>query len=96
MRKKDGTAAIRELYRITRPGGIIFITLDRADSEYEAEAHTVNGDGDFVFMGGKWSGMVFHPYREEEILQMIPPGAVCEVKNSDAGITVKLTKPAEQ
>ena len=90
--KKDGAAAIYELYRITRSGGIIFITLDHLDDEYETEAHAVNGDGDLVFTDGKWKGMVFHPYSEREIFQMIPSDAVCEVADSEEGMIVKLMK----
>lgn len=93
MPKKDGRTALRELYRITRPGGVVFVTLDHSDSEYESEPHTVNSDGDFVFYYGKWNGMFFHPYSEPEILHIIPPDAVCEIENSDTGITVKLIKP---
>lgn len=95
MHKEDGVTAIHELYRITRPGGIIFITLDHLDSEYGSETHIVNGDGDFVFTDGKWNGMVFHPYSEREIIQMIPSGAICEVANTDEEIIVKLTKPVD-
>lgn len=95
MCKKDGITAIHELYRITRPGGIIFITLDHSDSEYETEGHNVNCDDDFVFTDGKWNGMVFHPYSEQEIRQMIPSGAICEASDSKDEIIVMLTKPAE-
>ncbi len=92
---KDGIAVIRELYRITKPGGIIFITLDHLDSEYETEPHAVNCDGDYVFTDGKWNGMVFHPYREQEIMQMLPSGAICEVTNTEGEIIVKLIKPVD-
>ena len=95
MSKKDAITAIHELYRIIRPGGIIFITLDHLDSEYETETHTVNCDGDFVFTDGKWDGMVFHPYSEQELMQMIPSGAICAVENSKAEIVVKLMKPVD-
>lgn len=93
MPKADGVAAVRELYRITKPGGLLLLTLDDTDGEYESEAHTVNADGDYLFTGGKWDGMVFHPYREPEIAQMIPPGAVCRVKHGEDETIVLLEKP---
>lgn len=93
MRKKDGIAAIQELYRITKPGGILLITLDHPDREYEEEPHSVNSDGDFLFAAGKWEGMVFHPYQEWEIKQMIPSGAICRMETTDGEILVKLIKP---
>ena len=51
--------------------------------------------GDFVFTDGKWDGMVFHPYSEQELMQMIPSGAICAVENSKAEIVVKLMKPVD-
>lgn len=96
MRKEDGMAAIQELYRITRPGGIILITLDHLDREYETETHIVNADGDFLFTEGKWEGMVFHPYHEQELIPMIPSGAICQVEDSEEGILVELRKPMAQ
>lgn len=94
MRKEDGIAAIGELYRITRPGGIILITLDHLDCEYETEPHAVNCDGDFLFTGGKWEGMVFHPYSEQEVPQLIPSGAVFQVEGSGEEIIVTINKQA--
>ena len=67
MPLRDGIAAVRELCRITKDGGTVVLTLDRTDEEYEREPHTVNGDGDYLFSDGKWKGMVFHPYSEEQI-----------------------------
>lgn len=94
MRKEDGITAIRELYRITRPGGILLITLDHPDSEYETEPHTVNRDADFLFTEGKWDGMVFHPYSEQEVPQLIPSGAVFQVEGSGEEIIVTINKQA--
>lgn len=94
MRKEDGIAAIGELYRITRPGGIILITLDHLDCEYETEPHTVNRDADFLFTEGKWDGMVFHPYSEQEVPQLIPSGAVFQVEGSGEEIIVTINKQA--
>lgn len=93
MGKADGKAAVRELYRITRPGGIVIITLDSLDSEYESEPHEVNTDGDYLFTNGKWKGMVFHPYNEREIKEMIPIDAIYRIDCNDGEFAVKLKKP---
>lgn len=92
MQKKDAIAAVRELYRITKPGGVLLFTLDGLDREYEEEAHTVNGDGDFLFADGKWDGMVFHPYTAQEAAQLIPSGAKWQWENCEDGILVKVRK----
>ena len=67
---RQAVAALGELLRIVRPGGSVLLTLDGTDNEYEREAHTVNGDGDYLFCGGKWDGMVFHPYSPPEIARL--------------------------
>lgn len=93
MTKSEAKKAVLELYRIAVPGGCIVITLDPLDAEYETEPHWVNGDGDFLFTEGKWKGMVFHPYGEEEIGELIPPGAISQLEKGNEFI-LKLQKPA--
>ena len=90
--KADAIIAMKELCRITKPGGIVLITLDSLDEEYETETHIVNEDGDYVFMDGKWNGMVFHPYNQEEICGIIPVGVKCEVIDNHGELTVLLRK----
>lgn len=92
MERADAVAAIAELCRITKPGGIVLFTLDSLDEEYETEPHRVNADGDYVFTDGKWKGMIFHPYTREEIGEMIPTGVRCEILDSDGELTVLLQK----
>lgn len=92
MSKEDGKAAIRELYRITKPGGIVLITLDHSDPEYEAEPHIVTNDGDYLFTDGKWKGMIFHPYREQEILSNLPSGATWRLNDAEGEWILKLEK----
>lgn len=90
--KADAIVALKELCRITKPGGIILFTLDCLDEEYETQPHTVNADGDYVFTGGKWNGMVFHPYSQEEVNEIVPLGVKCEVMDNPGELTVLLMK----
>lgn len=92
--KANAMAAMNEFCRITRPGGIVLVTLDASDEEYEREPHRVNADGDYLFTSGKWEGMVFHPYQEQEIPQLLPPGVECCVTPQNGGWTLLLQKPA--
>ena len=85
MQKRDAIPALRELMRITRPGGCLCLTVDALDEEYQTEPHTVNEDGDYLFTKGKWNGMVFHPYTQEELLTMLPPVAEYRIHRSDDG-----------
>ena len=88
--KLDAVQAIRELYRITKPGGILIFTLDALDEEYETEPHIVTEYGDYLFTEGKWKNMVFHPYSEAEIIGMVPEAVI---QKEDSGeMIVKLVK----
>ncbi len=87
---KQGAETVKELLRIVKPGGCVLLTLDETDCEYESSPHETNKDGDFLFISGKWDGMVFHPYSESEIKKLtsgikykIPP-------SNEPGFTVVL------
>lgn len=95
IRKADAVIALRELFRITRPGGVILFTLDSLDEEYKSETHIVNADGDYLFTDGKWNGMVFHPYDREEVCEIIPSGVRCEIGDRHGELTVLLIKEME-
>ncbi|MBO5252424.1 MAG: class I SAM-dependent methyltransferase [Clostridia bacterium] len=90
--KADAVIAVKELCRITKPGGIVWFTLDALDDEYETETHIINADGDYVFTDGKWEGMVFHPYSEEEVHVIVPIDVVPEIANNNGELTVVLMK----
>jgi len=90
--KADAIVAVREICRITKPGGIVLFTLDSLDEEYETETHIVNSDGDYVFTDGKWNGMVFHPYNWDEVCEIVPSGVKCEVADHHGELTVLLRK----
>lgn len=92
MRKFDAKRAVRELCRITKPGGILLFTLDGMDEEYEREPHCVTEEGDYLFESGKWEGMVFHPYRREEVAEIIEVEAEVQIKELPDGLLVQLQK----
>ena len=81
-----------ELLRIVRPGGCVLLTLDKTDAEYEAELHAVNSDGDYLFTGGKWSGMAFHPYTPEEIGKLTAGHDARILSESESGFLVVIEK----
>ena len=58
----------------------------------EDEPHTVTQDGDYVFTDGKWKGMVFHPYRQEEVYELIPDGMTYEISEGYDSMTILLKK----
>lgn len=88
--KADAVLALRELCRITKPGGTVVFTLDALDEEYETGKHVVNADGDYVYTAGKWHGMVFHPYTAQEVSEIIPPDIGYSITENHGGITAIL------
>lgn len=95
LRRADAAAAIKELCRITKPGDIVLFTVDSLDEEYQTEPHTVNADGDYVYIGGKWKGMVFHPYDAETVRKILPAGMMWEILENRGELAVLLRKNAE-
>lgn len=93
--RAEAAAAVKELSRITKPGGIVIFTLDPLDEEYRTEPHRVNADGDYVYTAGKWKGMVFHPYTAETVRAIVPEGTRCEITGTSGELTVQLRKNAE-
>lgn len=83
--KHDAKRAIVELLRILTPDGVLIATFDAPDEEYYREPHAIDADGDFVYTDGKWTGMVFHPYSQDEIMQIIPPSVRQEIKENSDG-----------
>ena len=92
MAFRDGIAAVKELCRITKSGGSVLLTLDGLDSEYETEPHVVNSDGDFLFTEGKWKGMVFHPYTEQQIWKLAQTGDMKSCQSDGDGFFVVIGK----
>lgn len=92
MPMKQGIDAVKELLRIVRPSGCVVLTLDATDSEYESEPHETNKDGDYLFIRGKWSGMVFHPYSAHEIRELTDGMEYKTLLSNEDGLIVALDK----
>ena len=92
MPLRQGYEAVRELLRIVRPGGCVLLTLDAPDREYESEPHEISGDGDYLFDGGRWDGMVFHPYSAEEIEKLADGAEHRIISADDRGLIVAVFK----
>ena len=58
MTVSDARRALRELGRITRPGGLLLLAFDAPDEDDLERAHDLLPDGSIRYP----NGMIFHPY----------------------------------
>lgn len=96
MTMDNARFALLELYRIVKPGGVVVFTLDFPDEEYDREPHEKNADGDLIYTDGKWDGMVFHPYSNEEIRKILPQTDRYYIEQGDDHYMVILQKKSNR
>lgn len=96
MTMDNARFALLELYRIVKPGGVVVFTLDFPDEEYDREPHEKNADGDLIYTDGKWDGMVFHPYSNEEIRKILPQTDRYHIEQGDDHYMVILQKKSNR
>lgn len=92
MSKQDAKSGLKELVRITKPGGRIIAIVDFLDEEYEEQPHFVNQEGDYIFTAGKWNGVIFHPYTEKELWEILPNEVDGEIKKMREGFYIEFRK----
>ena len=86
MTKTDAQHAMQELLRLTRKEGLVIVTVDSLDEEYGTEPHIVDDEGNYCFTDGKWNGMVFHPYDQNELQDIVGNKAEYYIEESDDGL----------
>lgn len=72
MTVPDAQKALRELLRITRPGGLLLVSFDMPEDGAPDEPHLRLEDGSILYTGaGRHQGMIFHPYDWNEIEDLL-------------------------
>ena len=92
MKKSDAKLAVKELSRLIKKEGLLIITVDSLDDEYLTEKHIIDDDNNYYFCSGKWNGMFFHPYDEEELNELVLNNRSHYIKNSKDGFMLVLKK----
>lgn len=77
--------ALRELLRITRVGGLVYISFDPLEQDDLLEPHNVLSDGSFYYTNGSRSGLLFHYYQAEEIKLLVQDYCILEWRCSGRG-----------
>ena len=92
MTKSDAKLAMKELLRLTRKDGFVIVTVDSLDDEYVSEPHIVDADGNYCFTDGKWNGMVFHPYSESELQDIVGDNVEYHISTLEDGFMLVCRK----
>lgn len=66
----DAKRALTELFRITRPGGLVMVSFDIPAEDDFNEEHRLLEDGTMEYTCESRSGMLFHPYDWAEIEEL--------------------------
>ena len=67
----DAKAALQEMLRIVRKGGLIILSFDGVEAEDFGEEHMEIEPGTMQYTSGERAGMLFHPYDREEIEKLL-------------------------
>ncbi|MEN6420249.1 MAG: class I SAM-dependent methyltransferase [Clostridiaceae bacterium] len=68
---KRAHAALLELVRITKPGGLVYLSFDPLEEDDLVLPHEVLSDGSFLYTEGERNGLLFHYYTENEIRRLL-------------------------
>lgn len=67
MTSEDARAAMEELFRIVRPGGLVLLSFDTPEEADRSAVHEVLPDGSLLCR----DGMIVHPYDKDGILKLV-------------------------
>ncbi len=62
---------LKELSRIVRKDGLLVLAFDSLEEDDLELAHTVMPDGSLLYTQGKRAGMIFHPFKEQELSELL-------------------------
>ena len=82
---KDVRRALLELHRVTKDGGLIFLSFDPLEPEDLEEPHEVMPDGSFLYVGGGREGLLFHHYTDEKIQCLLQDRTILQWKENSRG-----------
>ena len=66
----SAATALRELVRITKDHGLIFLSFDPLEQDDLDEPHRILPDGSFLYTGQNRNGLLFRYYSSDEILTL--------------------------
>mgnify|MGYP005764651821 CR=1 FL=1 len=92
MTVNDAAKGLRELSRIVRKDGLLVLAFDSLEEDDLELAHTVMPDGSLLYTQGKRTGMIFHPFTEQELSEMLDNKEVLYRRTSTKGERVLVVR----
>lgn len=81
----DAERALSELMRITKPGGLVYVSFDPLEVEDISEPHDTLEDGSFLYHGGSRNGLLFRYCTARDINVMIKPYKILHWRTNRRG-----------
>ena len=93
MTVADAQKALSELYRITKPGGLILVSFDTAEESDPEMAHERLSDGSLRYAEGTpRAGMIFHPYDRDGIVSFLKGKTVIYEQTNRKGEQIRILR----
>lgn len=67
---KQASKVLEELFRITKVGGLIYLSFDGLEDDDIISVHETLEDGSFKYTNGSRKGMIFKYYNNDEIYKL--------------------------
>ena len=75
----DAKAAVQEIFRIVKKGGLVILSFDGTEEDDFSEEHIETEPGTLQYISGSRKGMLFHPYEREEIMNLLKEYEIVEM-----------------
>lgn len=85
MTANDAAKGLKELSRIVKKDGLLVLAFDSLEEDDLELAHTVMPDGSLLYTQGKRAGMIFHPFTEQELFELLGDREILYRRTSSKG-----------
>lgn len=85
LTESNAERALCELVRITKPGGLVYISFDPLEQDDISEPHDVLEDGSFLYLDGERNGLLFRHCSARSINSMLKPYQILQWRINKRG-----------
>jgi SAM-dependent methyltransferase len=93
MPRSETQKAVREIWAVLRPGGLVFVTFDGLEGR-ESSPHHILEDGTRIYIYGLRRGLIWRYWTDQEILDLFGRFQIDELYCEDDGSRVLVASKA--